>query len=230
MPGDSPTPARSASLPELWRQHPEILFVPLAAVLLIVNVGPWGYGPQYVINFALYFSFQRSNPIFPLTWSLSVALFGSTLWLLYRYRLLDWGRRVLVAGTLPFAAVALFEIPYDLCYRVAYPSAGITAFYVGSIATWLALGLTSVAWWKCTVRYAVALGAFVAGFGVWLAVGFPTIDRAVGASLEVAYGFNLALKVACFPVAALPLWEGLRARKRASDPSKSAAPAPSADG
>jgi hypothetical protein len=189
-----------------WHERPEILFVPFAALLLVLNVGPWGFGPNYVTTFILYFSLQRSNQIFPITWSLSVGLFGWALWLLYRYRPLNWWRSFLVAGTVPFAAVALFEIPYDLCYATAYPTSGTTLFDIVSIGTWLTLGLTGIGWWKFTRTYAVFLGAFLGGFLLWFVIGFPTIDRATGSMLQWAYAFNIVLKVACFPLAGLPLW------------------------
>lgn len=200
----------SAGIRRIVRARPELLFFPLAAVLLGLNVGPWGFGPNYAVTFALYFTLQRSNVIFPITWSLSVALFASTLGLLLRARRLNGWRSFLLAGTLPFLAVSLFEVPYDLANWATYPGSGTTVFDIVSILTWLALGFTSIGWWRATWRYWVYLAGFLGGFGVWFVIGFPTIDRAVGTALEVAFAFNIGLKVACFPLAALPVWEELR--------------------
>lgn len=50
---------------------------------------------------------------------------------------------------------------------------------------------------------------FIGGFVVWFAIGFPNIDLASGASLAIAYGFNVVLKIASFPLAAWPLLERL---------------------
>ncbi len=193
----------------LVRDRPELLLLPLAAVFLAVNVGPWGFGPNYLVVFALFMTLQRYNQIFPLTWSLSVALFASTLWLFARRTELAKWRSFVIAGTIPFAAVSLFEIPCDLANWAAHPANGTTWFDIISIGTWLGVGLTSIGWWKVTREYWAYLGGFLAGFGVWYAIGFPTIDYATGPMLAVAYGFNIVLKVACFPLAGWPLWERL---------------------
>ena len=201
-------PAIPAATRRRWvRDRPELLLVPLAALLLGLNVGPWGFGPNYVVTFALFFTLQRSNAIFPITWTFSVALFASTWWLFSRRTSLPFWRAFLLAGTLPFLAVALFEIPCDLNYWAAYPNGGTTVFDLVSIGTWLAVGLTSIGWWKVTRGFWAYLGAFVAGFVLWLAIGFPTIDTARGSMLVVAYAFNVVLKIACFPLAAWPVWE-----------------------
>jgi len=199
-----------AGIQRIARTHPEVLFFPLATLLLGLNVGPWGFGPNYVVTFALYITLQRSNVIFPITWSLSVALFVSTLWLILRTHRLNSWRSFLVAGTLPFLAVSLFEVPCDLANWATYPGSGTTVFDIVSILTWLALGFTSIGWWRVTKRYWVFLAGFLGSFAAWFAMGFPTIDRATGSALEVAFAFNIGLKIACFPLAALPVWEELR--------------------
>lgn len=186
----------------------------MAAAWLAVNVGPWGFGPSYLLNFGLFLSLQRSNAIFPLTWSLSVALFAVTLVTFARRGYLSPFRSFVVAGTLPFAAVSLFEIPYDLGTMLRYPSDGAWAFDLLSIGTWLAVGLTGVGWWRIDRRYVAFLAAFLGGFGLWFLLGFPTIDRATGVPLAVAWGFNLVLKVACFPLAGFPIWAELSERRR----------------
>jgi hypothetical protein len=195
----------------MWvRTRPEFLFAPLAALFLAVNVGPWGFGPVYALNFALYLTLQRSNQIFPLTWSMSVGLFVWALLYLNRYRPLNWWRSFLVAGTLPFAAVSLFEIPCDLAYAFAYPPVATIGFDMISITTWLTLGFTGIGWWKTSGTYWAMLAAFLGGFLLWFGIGFPTIDTATGSALGLAYTFNVALKIACFPLAAFPLWLGIR--------------------
>jgi hypothetical protein len=197
------------------RARPELLFAPLACLLILFNVGPWGYGPTYIATFALYFSLQRSNEIFPLTWTLCVATFASTLWLLVRSKLLTLWRDLLVAGSVPFLAVSLFEIPYEVAYGVTHPGT-ITLFEVVSMATWLAVGVTSVGWWRVSSRFSLLAMGVISGFVVWYAIGFPTIDRATGASFDVALVFNLILKIAVFPLAALPVWDGILAAWRES--------------
>jgi hypothetical protein len=199
-----------SAIRNIVRTRPEVLCFPLAAVLLGLNVGPWGFGPNYLVTFVLYFTLQRSNVIFPITWSLSVALFVSTLWLILRTRRLNAARSFLVAGTLPFLAVAFFEVPCDLANWATYPGSGTTVFDIVSIVTWLALGFTSMGWWKVTQRYGVFVAGFLGGFFAWYAIGFPTIDRATGNALDLAFAFNIGLKIACFPLAAFPIWEELR--------------------
>ncbi len=209
-------PLRASENPGTWsrvlRERPEIVLIPTAAFLLALNVGPWGFGPNYLVVFVLFFTLQRSNAIFPLTWSLSVALFASTWWLVLRRTPLAPWRAFVIAGTLPFAAVSLFEIPYDLAYFVTFHAGatrGGAVFDLVSIASWLAVGFTSVGWWKITRSYGILLAAFVTGFVVWFAIGFPAIDSATGGRLVTAYAFNIVLKIACFPLAAWPLWERL---------------------
>jgi hypothetical protein len=199
-----------ARLHELVRTRPELLLGPFAVLFLVVNVGPWGFGSKYIVTFFLFFTLQRSNAIFPLTWSLSVALFIAGLWLFLRARQLPWWRSFLLAGTLPFLAVSLFEVPYDLCVVGTYPHSGVSSFDLLSISTWLAVGFTSIGWWRLTRRYWALFVGFFGTYAVWFAVGFPTIDRASGGALAVAFAFNIVLKIACFPLAGLPVWEELR--------------------
>lgn len=210
-------------LPATLRNRPEILVLPLAVLLVLLNVGPWGYGPGYATTFVLYLTLQRSNEIFPLTWALSVATFAATLWVLLRWGQLNLWRTILVAASVPFLAVALFEIPYELAYGLTYPGT-VTVFEVISMATWLAVGLTSVGGWRLSTVYYAFLATFIAGFVTWYSIGFPTIDRAAGTPLEIALAFNIVLKVACFPLAALPTWTGAFAlRPTSRDPSTRAA-------
>jgi hypothetical protein len=203
-----------------WRlllaARPEILFVPLAAVFLAVNVGPWGYGLVYVTTFFVYLSFQASNEIFPLTWSLAWILFVGVLGLLLYRRALTWWRSLLVAGTLPFLAIGIFEIPYDLAIWHFHPDYGVTPFVVLSISVWFTLGFTSVGWWRFTRLYWVLLGAYIAGYIGWAAVGFPTIYSTDPTLLGLAYGFNICLKVGCFALAGLPVFETLLTRRAES--------------
>jgi GNAT superfamily N-acetyltransferase len=70
----------------------------------------------------------------------------------------------------------------------------------------MAIMQTMIAWARSVRLRKLNLGGFAARF----AIGFPTIDRATGTSLEIAFAFNTSLKIACFPLAALPVWERFR--------------------
>lgn len=106
---------------KVLRDRPEIVLIFTAALFLGVNLGPWGPGVAYLGRFLSALALQQTSGLFPLTWGLSVALFVSTWWLFLRRTTLGAWRSFIVGGTLPFAAVSLFEIPYFLFNRLAHP-------------------------------------------------------------------------------------------------------------
>lgn len=208
---------------ESLRREPQRLFVPFAALWLLVNVAPWGFGTGYLYSFYLAFTLQKSNVIFPFTYAFAVASFGVVLWAGVRWGHLSVGRTFLIAGTVPFAGPGAFEIVFQETGASAHPAlfVGYALPYVMfSYATWVVLGLTGVAWWRPTRRWWAVLAYSVAGFLVWIAIGFPLVTGESFAQAPAAYLLNISLKGSFYLVFFLPILEGMHpARNLPAPPS-----------
>ncbi|MCI4353257.1 MAG: hypothetical protein L3K14_07750 [Thermoplasmata archaeon] len=216
---------RTTRIHELVRARPELLFAPLAALFLLVNVAPWGPGVIYVTTFVAWFTLQRSNPIFPVTWLSAVVLFATMQYLYLRWTRVAWWRTFLMAATLPFAGAGLFELLYELCDKLVHPGWTVSLWTVVSLGTWISLGFVGAGSWKFSTRFWALFGGILLGFGIWSAIGFPVIDLGTATQVAWAYAFNLPLKVACFIVVGLPPLEGFlqfRNQRRTPTPSSEA--------
>jgi hypothetical protein len=202
------------------RRRPEILFLPLAAIWIAINLGPWGFGVGYLDSFYLAFTYQKTDVIFPFTYAFAVATFLTLMWTGSRWTGLGFSRTFLIAGTVPFAGPGAFEIVYQESGRFVRPEAfvgGAVPYVMISFGTWVLLGLTGVGWWRLTWRWAFVLGYSVIGFAVWIAIGFPLVTTGTFTQFPVAYALNITLKASFFLVFTLPILEGMhfeRARAR----------------
>jgi hypothetical protein len=209
------------------RSSPEVLFLPLAAVWLIVNVGPWGFGTGYLDSFYLAFTLQKSNVIFPFTYAFAVASFVGLMFAGVRWTGLGPVRTFLIAGTVPFAGPGAFEIVFQESGRFVHPGLFIgyaLPYVMFSYGTWVLLGLTGVGWWRPTWRWAVVVGYSVIGFGVWLAIGFPLVTSGSFNEVPAAYFLNITLKGTFYLVFALPVLEGMWAVRTRGDSTGSPVP------
>jgi hypothetical protein len=200
----------------LLRARPEILFVPFAAVWLLVNVAPWGFGTGYLYSLYLAFTLQKSNVILPFTYAFAVLTFAALLGAGLRWTRLGWGRSVIVAGTVPFAGPGLFEIVFQEAGAHVHPYLFVgyaDPYVMFSYGTWVLLGLTPLGWWRLTWRWGVTVAYSAGGFLAWIALGMPLVTSGTFAQLPAAYLLNITLKASFYLVFLLPVLEGTRARR-----------------
>jgi len=204
---------------QAFRRRPELLFVPFAALWLLVNAAPWGFGPGYIYSFYLAFTGQKSDIIFPYTYAFAVTTFGAILLMGLRWTRLGAARTFLIAGTVPFAGPGLFEVIFQEAGAYFHPGLFIgyaQPYVMFSYAIWVVLGLTGLGWWRLTWRWAVAVAYTGIGFLAWFAIGFPLVSTGSFAQLPWAYFFNISLKASCFLVFVIPIAEGMYWEKGAT--------------
>jgi len=198
------------------------MFVPVAAVWLAVNVAPWGFGTSYLISFYQAFTFQKSDVIFPFTYAFAVVVFVALLWAGLTWARLGLPRTFLIAGAAPFAGPGAFEVVFQESGHFIHPGLFIgyaVPYVMFSYGTWVLLGLTGLGWWRLTWRWGCVLGYSIAGFAVWLALGFPLVTTGTFSQLPAAYILNITLKGSFYLVFALPILEGMYALRR-SEPER----------
>lgn len=203
------------------RRFPERLFAPLAAVWLGVNLGPWGFGPGYLLAFYQAFTFQKSDQILPFTYAAAVVLFAITWGALHRFGRLRAWRGFLIAGSSVFAGPGAFEVIYQEAGSVIHPTvfAGYAMpFVMISYLLWVVLGLTGAPWWRMTRRVLLLVLITLAGWGLWFSLGFPLVIYGSILQFPVAYALNIGLKAAMFLLFILPIWEGAWANRFAFKP------------
>ncbi len=210
----------------LLREKPEVLFVPLAATFLAVNVG--GYGLKFVVAFLQYFTLEQSNQVFPFTLAFAWMVFVSTFAISIKRASLNPPRAFVVSATLPFSGAGGFELVYQVIGERVQPccfgpnaAAPFGPYEVLSALTWVALGLTGLGFWKVTSKFLILLALIFAGFAAWVLIGFPQVTWGTFSQYPIAYALNIGLKAALFAIFSLPVIEGLNAtRPTAKDEKK----------
>jgi hypothetical protein len=142
------------------------------------------------------------GPVFPVTYAcaIGIVLYGLVLFR-RRYRL-DYVRCVVYSLGLGLAATSLFEIIWQ--------NIGSTAG-VGNQGYWTELlNLSAIALAFCSVRYWSAarpvllfIIAYLTGWILWVAIGYPQWYNLDPTKSHIAFVFNIALKIASFVLMAL---------------------------
>lgn len=157
------------------RRRPEFIVGPAWVVWLLINCLPITFGKPFVLSvLATALGHGSAGQAFPLTYGLAILLFVYALVVLPG---LNLPRRVMVAAAVPFAFTHLYEVPYDLIARFVWPSYYAWATWPIVIVlnlSWLALGLSTVPFWRLRVRGIVALGAVLLTFAAWWIWFFPS--------------------------------------------------------
>jgi hypothetical protein len=196
------------------RAKPERLLLPLAAIWLLVNVAPWGFGTDYIVAFYSAFTLQKTDAIFPFTYAFAIATFVGLMWAGLRWTDLGVARSFVLAGTVPFAGPGAFEIVFQEVGAAVHPGlfVGYAVPYVMfSYATWVLLGLVGLGWWRTSLGWELTLVFTLVGFAIWIALGFPLVTMGNFVQLPEAYLLNITLKAALYLVFALPVLEGMHA-------------------
>jgi len=187
-----------------WVRHPRVvLYIALLAPCVAINLAFYPGYPEFLAESAVLS--RPASDIFPFTYGSAIALLGFAGYSFYR-RGMGLGRAILLAWPLPFAAVSAFEGVYWNVGYLVRPSLfyATTAYgnpWVPDLinASWVALAFVSFPDWRPDLRAVVAVAAFwVAGWLLWVAVGFPQVTDPSPTSVAVAYAINIPLKVATF--------------------------------
>ena len=191
---DRPSP-RARDLFDVRAPALDWLFVGLVAVWVYINVVEYSAYGQFLFQAGTLQ--RRMGPVFPVTYACAVALvlYGLLLFRL-RYRL-DYVRTVTYSVGIGLAATSLFEI----IWQNIGSSAG-----VGNQDLWgqilnlsaIALGFSSIRYWSSVrpVLYFVII--YLTLWIVWLGIGYPQWYNVDPTKSLLAFGFNIALKIASF--------------------------------
>jgi hypothetical protein len=185
-----------------WARHPEYVVPPAILLWLLANLDPALVGANIV---GLVFDTARlqpghTNAILVLTYPLAIVSLVGSWWFL---RPLGFWRAGLVALTVPFAWLMLFEVPWHLTgyFSPNFPSYVPLSGWV-VLASWSLVGALSLPYWKFTRSFAAAALVFVVLWVAWLAAGYPQIVSGTATALA----FNFVLKGWAFLTFILLLW------------------------
>lgn len=183
---------------------------------LLINCLPITFGRPFILSVVgTALGTGSAGQAFPLTYGLAVALFVYALLVLPRH--LNLPRRFLVAAAVPFAFTHLYEVPYDLIGRLVWPSDYAWATWPIVVLlnlSWLALGLSTLPFWRLRWRGAVVLTAVVASFAAWW-IWFVPSWLAVDPPLNPEGSGYMLSKTLLALFIAIAIWDG---REEAHEP------------
>src|SRR6266851_4165683 len=177
------------------------MVVPLA-VFLSINVPPW-FGFSYLYTVFGWATFQDKltlggNLVFPVTYVSALATLAGSAYRFRRIMGLPWiGSMVLGAG-LATAGAGLFELLWQGVGYVFYPSEITGGVWLANYVlngSWIFLSFGSIQYWKISRKFLITGIAFVAGWVVWIGLGFPQVFPS---AVPVALVMNSSLKVLSF--------------------------------
>lgn len=209
--------SNTTPMKNLLQKRPEIIFFPVACIFLVVNLG--GYGEKFIVSFVQYFTLQLSNQIFPFTLAFAWIVFLSTLVISLKYTHLGFTRSFIISGSLPFAGAGGFELIYQMIGAIVQPccfgasaAAPFGPYEILSALTWVSLGFTGLGFWKLTRKFWIASSIVIAGFALWVLIGFPQVTWGSFFQYPLGYILNIGLKGGLFTVFAIPLIEGMMSK------------------
>src|SRR5712692_1160103 len=177
------------------------MIVPLA-VFLSINVPPW-FGFSYLYTVFGWATFQDKltlggNLVFPVTYVSALATLAGSAYLFRKRIGLPWiGSLVLGAG-LATAGAGLFELLWQGVGYLFYPSQITGGVWLANYVlngSWIFLSFGSIQYWKISRKFLITGIAFVAGWVVWIGLGFPQVFPS---AVPVALVMNSSLKVLSF--------------------------------
>jgi len=179
------------------------MIVPLA-VFLSINVPPW-FGFSYLYTVFGWATFQDKltlggNLVFPVTYVSALATLAGSAYRFRRIMGLPWiGSLVLGAG-LATAGAGLFELLWQGVGYLFYPSEITGGIWLANYVlngSWIFLSVGSIQYWNISRRFLMTALTFVAGWVLWIALGFPQVFPSPGL---VALVMNSTLKILSFVI------------------------------
>jgi hypothetical protein len=175
-----------------WRDW---LFVPLLAQFLLVNFVAY---PEYGQALYRWGTFQLpTNAIFPFTWGAALAaVILAGIWFRWRYRE-DGVRCAVYAVALAFAGTSAFEILYqNVGAGLGIGNTAVEGQVINLSA--IAFGASSLRYWRASRVSLGLLALYLAGWLVWLSLGYPQITATSATAQWHAYVLNVGLKLGSF--------------------------------
>jgi hypothetical protein len=206
---------------DLLRRRPELVVGPALVVWLLVDCLPIAFGRPFILSVLGTATFEHEpGNVFPITYACAIFLGALALAIL---KTLNWPRRLLVAFAVPFAFTNIYELPYDLIgYYVWHPYYDWAVWPITLLLNlcWLALGVSTVPFWRLEWKGAVLLAAFLVSLAIWWLLFLPYIPPIVPFKNPEGSGYIVS-KVILAVVLAVLLWEGRPGRS----PQEAKAPA-----
>ncbi len=196
-----------------WRDY---VFVACAAQWIVVNLVLFFPYVEFLYRVG---TFQDpANSIFPITWTSALGLFVYGLWLfVYRYRQ-DYFRSTIYAFGLPLAATSLFEVIWQNIGAGLH--IGNQTFVTDIInLSSILMALCSFRFWRSTQPLLYCAVIFLAGWVLWMSLGYPQIYSSQPQAAEIAFLVNAILKVLSFVIFALLVSFAPRPAQNAAMPS-----------
>jgi hypothetical protein len=209
-------PVRLAARRLLYPSHAAVdwLFIPLVSQWIAVMVILYFPYVQFLYGVGTFQ--QPANIVFPFTWASALGLFVYGLWLFLRKYKLDYTRATVYALGLPFAATSLFEVIWQNVGAGMHIGNQTALTDLVNLSSILLLGC-SLRFWTAARPTLYAAIAFLAGWLVWLSLGYPQISDADPGSARVAFVMNVILKVLAFVVVGLVVSFAPSGSKAATD-------------
>jgi hypothetical protein len=168
-----------------------LLYLQWSAVFL-----GWPFGRAYLIYVFQLATFARTgNMIFPYTLLSATALFLASFYIFHEAHL-STPVTLLLAFGLTFGAVSVFEDIYQNMVAL-YGIGSQHADWRGQIlnASAILMIIPSAYFWKASRTLYAVIGAYIAGWLIWIVTGFPQI---YGPNPGTALPLNILLKIWTF--------------------------------
>jgi hypothetical protein len=177
------------------------LIVPLT-VFLSVNLPPW-FGFSYLFTALRWATFQDTltlggNLVFPITYASALLTLAASAYLFRKRIGLPWIRSLILGAGLATAGAGLFELLWQGVGYLFYPSQITGGVWLANYVlngSWIFLSFGSIQYWKISRKFLITGIAFVAGWVVWIGLGFPQVFPS---AVPVALVMNSSLKVLSF--------------------------------
>jgi hypothetical protein len=172
------------------------------AVFLVVNIPPW-FGFSYLFTVFLWATFQDpltlgGNLIFPITYASALLTLGGGAYLFRKRMGLSWMVSLLLGTGLATAGAGLFELTWQGVGYLFYPAQITGGVWLANYVlngSWIFLSFGSIRYWRVSRRFLMTGTGFVAGWIVWVALGFPQVFQSANI---LALIMNSSLKVGSF--------------------------------
>ena len=168
----------------------------------IVNVSLWSAGGFSLPQLWLY---ERttgelfSGPVAPFTILMTVVTIAFSVYVLKRVHEKRLLSSVLLAITVPFGGISLFEIVYlNFPFFVRPSIFNLPVASQVELVSWLVLGFSTVRYWRASRLFYLSVAVFCLGFLSWSAIGYPHVYETANPFHEYALFLNVVTKISAF--------------------------------
>jgi hypothetical protein len=136
--------------------------------------------------------------VFPITYASALLTLAASAYLFRKRIGLSWIRSLILGAGLATAGAGLFELLWQGMGYLFYPSQITGGVWLANYVlngSWIFLSFGSIQYWKISRKFLITGIAFVAGWVVWIGLGFPQVFPS---AVPVALVMNSSLKVLSF--------------------------------